>query len=499
MNITAKSLGIWWTLSLLVASAGVAADLRLVEATKRGDKEAVRSLLKQRVDVNTPQPDGATALTWAAYRDDLETADLLIAAGANVNAANDYAATPLLLACSNGSAAMVNRLSKAGANPNAAVWTGETALMKCARTGNVEAVRALLARGADVNAAESRQGNTALMWAVAEKHPDVVRELIGHRAEVKARTKNGFTPLMFAAQQGDFDCVRMLLEAGADVNEATPDGDNALLVASASGHEALSLFLLEHGANPNAAERNGITAMHYAIMNGLGQAVDGISMARSHTPYLFRPNMVELVKALLAHGANPNARLVADTVEMDPGSGYGKILRVNHRNVGGGRVSPVGVTPFILAALSFDPGLMRILVAGGANPLLATKENVTPLMAAVGLGRERAVYSSYTEEEETKVLEAVKLTVELGADVNAVETTTGLTALLSAAFYGGAERIIQFLVEKGAKLDAKTKAGQTALEIASNVPPKGSVERNLVPLAYWKGSVDLLRKLGATQ
>jgi len=498
MKISAKSLAMWWTLPLLVASAVMAADLRLVGAAKARDREAVRSLLKQHVDVNTPQPDGATALSWAAYHDDLELTDLLIASGANVNAANDYAATPLMLACTNGSADMVNRLLKAGANPNAAAWSGETVLMTCARTGNVETVKALLASGADVNAADKRQGNTALMWAVAQKHADIVRVLIEHKADVHARTQEGFTPFLFAARQGDADSAQMLLNAGAEVNEATPDGDNALLLASASGHEAFSIYLLEHGANPNAADRNGITAMHYAIMNGLGQAASGISMVRSHTPYLHRPNMVELVKALLKRGANPNAQLTAPATEMDYGPGYGKILRTAQLNVGGGRISPVGATPFLLAALSFDPDLMRILVAAGANPLLATQENVTPLMAAIGLGRERASLISYTEEQEKTILEMVKMIVDLGVDVNAVETATGLTALHCAAFYGNSERIIQFLADKGANLNVKTKAGQTALDIASNIAPKGKVERNLVPLAYWKGTVDLLLKLGST-
>lgn len=496
-----KSSAAWLTLSalsLVVASTAGAADLRLVEAAKSGDKETVRSLLKQHVDVNATQADGATALSWAAYQDDGETAGLLIAAGANVNAATDYAATPLMLACANGSAAMVDRLLKAGANPNAAAWTGETALMRCAHTGNVETVKSLLVRGAEVNAKETRQGNTALMWAVAQQHADIVRLLIEHKADVRARTQSGFTPLLFAAQQGDADSAQMLLNAGADVNEATPDGETSLLVASASGHEAFSLFLLEHGANPNAAERNGITAMHYAIMNGLGQAVEGISMVRAHTPYLHRQNMVTLVKALLAHGANPNARLTAPAKELDTGPGYGKILRINQLNVGGGRINPVGATPFLLAALSFDPDLMRILVAGGADPLLATAHNVTPLMAAIGLGRERASLISYTKEQESKIMEMAKMLVGFGVDVNAAETATGLTALHCAAFYGNSERVIQFLVEKGANLNAKTTAGQTALDIASNIAPKGKVERNLVPLAYWKGTVDLLLKLGAT-
>ena len=200
MKISAKGLGIW--LFLLAATAGAAADLRLVEAAKSGDKQAARSLLKQHVDVNASQADGATALSWAAYRDDLEATDLLISAGANVNAANDYGAAPLLLACANGSAGMVDRLLKAGANPNAAVSTGETALMRCARTGNVETVKSLLARGANVNAKETGHGDTALMWAVAQKHADIARVLIDHSADVHARTNNGFTPLLLVGGAG---------------------------------------------------------------------------------------------------------------------------------------------------------------------------------------------------------------------------------------------------------------------------------------------------------
>jgi ankyrin repeat protein len=331
---------------------------------------------------------------------------------------------------------------------------------------------------------------------VANKHSEVVRVLIEHKADVNARTDGGFTPLLFAAQQGDADSAQLLLTAGADVNVATPDGDTPLLIASASGHEAFSIYLLEHGANPNSVDRNGIAPIHYALMNGLAESASGISMG--HVPYLRRPDMTGLVKALLAHGANPNARLTAPAVENEgTGPGYGKIFIMKQLNIGGGRINPVGVTPFIMAALSFDPALMRLLVAAGADPLLTNEDHVTALMAAVGLGRERAGRIAYTPEQEKKVFEMVQYTMELGNDVNARETATGLTPLLATCFYGNSERIIQFLVDKGADLNAKTTAGQTPLAIASNIAPKGKVERNLVPLAYWKGSVDLLLKLGA--
>ena len=496
MGIKLKRLNVLVSL-LAVSILAQGNDLRLVEATKNGDQEAVRSLLKQRIDVNARQADGATALAWAAYRDDLETAGLLIGAGSDVNAANDYGATPLLLACDNGSAAMVDRLLKSGANPKAAGWTGDTALMGCARTGNVEAVKSLLTRGADVNAKDNRQMHTALLLAVAEKHPEVARMLIEHGADVHARSKGGFTALMFAAQQGDQESAQVLLNAGADVNAATPDGDTPLLVASLSGYEELSIYLLNQGANPNAVERNGITALHYALLSGL-VAITGISKISTGkiAPYLTRPNMRELTKALLAHGANPNARLVSPSVSNDGTLRYGKIIRVDTVNGGGGSVSPVGATPFLMAALTYDTSLMRTLVASGADPRLATVENVTPLMAAAGLTRPRDIGDPLPEEEEARALETVKLAAELGGDVNAVNNL-GLTALHGAAFCGS-NAIVRFLVEKGANLNAKDQAGQTPLDKALNIRPAGVVPINLLPAVVRRSTADLLLKLGAT-
>jgi ankyrin repeat protein len=327
-----------------------------------------------------------------------------------------------------------------------------------------------------------------------KKHPEVARVLIEDGADVHARSKGGFTPLLFAAQQGDLDSARILLAAGANVNAATPDGDTALLVASASGHEALAIFLLDKGADPNAAERNGITALHYAMLKGLVRMV-GINQRRPFAPYLYRPNMVELVKALLARGANPNARLVSATVPQESGPGYGKIIRIAN-NISGS-INPTGATAFMMAAVSYDASLMRILAAAGADPLLATEEGgVTALMVAAGVNRQRE--SDLTpDDEERSALEAVKVAVELGADVNAADSTTGLTALHGAAMFG-LNGVVQFLAEKGANLDAKDKAGQTPLDKALNIKPPGVLIRNLLPITTWKSTADLLLKLGAT-
>ncbi|OFW27113.1 MAG: hypothetical protein A3J28_05865 [Acidobacteria bacterium RIFCSPLOWO2_12_FULL_60_22] len=473
MGIKVKAVS-WGVVSLwsLASLAAAGSDSRLVEAVKNKDGEAVRSLLQQHVDVNARHADGSTALAWAAHWNDLEMADLLISAGADVNAQNEYGVPPLWLACNNGSAAMVEKLVKAGANPNATLLeTGETALMTCARSiGNPDAVKSLLAHGADVNVKEKQKGQTALMWALERRHQDVARVLIEHGADIHAKSKGGFTPLLFAARQGDLDSARLLLERGADVNdkapvqrvygkareqergsvgnEVVPGGLGSLLVAADSGHEALALFLVGKGADVNAADPDGFTALHYTIRKGYTILTMGQRRNASSAVYRFRPNMSELVKVLLEHGANPNAR-----IERGPEA-------VGSR----GQFALAGATPFMLAAAAGDVGLMKTLLAKGADPKMGTFDHTTPLMAAAGVGRK----ATRTKDEEAQTLEAVKLMLELGADVNEANDE-GRTALHSAAF-SWADEIIQFLVAKGARLDLEDMSGQTPLSIAEGDP-----------------------------
>ena len=469
-----------------VAAAG--SDLRLVDAARTKDAEAVRSLLKQHADVNTAEPDGTTALAWAAHWDDVGTAELLVRAGANVNAANDLGVTPLWLACSNASAGLVEILVNAGAATNSTQLAGETALMRCARTGNVAAVQALLAHGANVNATHPQRGQTALMWALEERHPETARILIEHGADIHAHSKNGFTPLLYAARQGDLESASLLVEKGADVNEPAPGGLTALLVAADSGREALAIFLLEKGANPDAADPDGLTALHYSMRKGIsilrGVVHDGLG---ADIDYLLRPNMAELVKSLLDHGANPNARIKAD------------LIRLRYHDLP--QLGLSGATPFLLAAATGDVGIMKTLLAKGADPKLATNDNTTPLMVAAGVGHRE----DRPKDEEKGALEAVKLMVELGADVNAanrslpttspfhqVSESDGLTAMHGAA-YTGANEIIQFLAEKGAKLDAEDRFGQTPLSIAEGDP---NVLMDDHEVSAHPASAALIRKLG---
>ena len=465
----------------LLAAVPVAAGAeddgrRLIEAVRAEDAGAVRSLLDRGADVRAAQPDGATALHWASYRDASAVAALLIAAGADVDAANDYGITPLALACENGAGAMVRRLLEAGADPNVSRATGETPLMTCARTGDGGAVEALLARGADPDAAESWRKQTALMWAAGAGHTPVARALVAHGADARARSAAGFTPLLIAAREDRPALARLLLDAGAEVSAETPDGLTPLLVATLRGHAALAVSLLERGADPNAGGA-GYTALHWAAGSWhteLTGSLRGIATERDdewRSLNGLRSGRLALVEALLARGANPDARLVAHP----PQFGF-----ASQRF----RVSPVGATPFLLAAMDGNLAVMRALAAAGVDLRLATEQGTTPLMAASGLGRVPAE----TRVTESESLEAVRFLLRHGADVNAANGD-GRTALHGAAHIRS-DALVQLLVDHGAEVRAGDRRGITPLMIAEG---GGHI---LLPGLGGGSTADLLRALG---
>jgi ankyrin repeat protein len=483
--------GSWLVLLMLsvtsVASSGDAA--LLLEAAKRQDTMTVRALLKQNVDVNTRQADGATALHWATHWNDMEMARALIGADADVNAANDFGVTPLSLACSNRSAALVEMLLQAGADPNSSHLTGETVLMKCAWAGNATSVRALLDAGAVVNARESTYGQTALMWAVYQHHPEVVRLLVERGADVNAHSATGFTPLLFAARVGAVEAAKILLSAGARVNE--PDtGTKAtpVLVATVRGHATLTQLLLQHGADANA-DGAGYTALHWAAGSwetGL-TGINGIKRPQpSHEWNTFaglqRPAKLEVVRALLAHGASPNSRMRTPPTRIGIS-----------RAIGEEGVSLKGATPFFVAAMAADVEVMQVLAANGADPNLTNEDGTTPLMVASGLGR--VIGESFVTDADS--VRALRLLLELGSDVNAVNKA-GNTALHGAAQVRS-NGTVQVLVEHGAELNVKNKNRQTPLMIAERTSVSNSAEAQFFDDKAGKGIAiaQLLRKLGA--
>lgn len=524
LTVRRTLIGAWFFPFLAVVGLAAGGDFRLLDAVKAGDRQAVRALLAAGGDLNAPGDDGNSALAWAVNRGDPEITDLLINAGADVNAANDYGIAPLSLACTNGDSEMVERLLLAGADPNGAQPTGETPLMTCARSGNAKAVEALLARKADVNAREAK-GQTALMWAAAENHSEVVRALLAHGADANARshvepleapvrastyfpdvhfpaTTGGFTALHFAAQQGDVESARILIEGGADVNASTAEDGSPLVVASASGHEKLAMFLLEKGADPNAKDGYGITPLHWALQEGLHE-LSGAG-ANPTDRFWWHPNMPELARALVTHGANPNARIEKDFSPYD----FAPVGRTIGNNLP--QISLAGATPFLLATAVADVGLMRLLVESRADPKLTTVQNTTPLMVAAGLGRERRRGSASTGAG--NYLEAAKLLVSLGAvDVNAAESPGKRRAIHAATNMGSLE-MIQFLAANGADLEAKDRYGQTPMTIALGDPeglafrplPGSGVDYTFRGVgtggigATTQKIVDLLLSLGAT-
>ena len=489
---------------VLAGADATAADHQLADAAERQDRATFDRLLKQGVDVNAAQPDGATALHWAAHWDDLEAVDRLLRAKAAVNAANDHKVTPLALACENRSLAIVERLLKAGANANATVSTGETALMTASRTGHVGVVKALLAAGANVNAVQPSHSQTALMWAVAEQHSDVAQALIERGADVKARSKvrrrtvqtgdrygdqlsiknvgpvdmGGFTPLLFAARVGDVRSAEHLLRAGADANDRAPNGASVLVIAAHSGHGPVARLLIDKGADPSAADA-GYAALHAAVLRG----------------------DLDLVKALLAKGADSNARLAKGT----PSRYYSKDYAFNE--------STVGATPLWLAARYGEPEIMRALVAAGANPRFTMPDGMTTLMQAIvvtrGIGTFRAgdrreryqgpadVAAKAVGEEERITLETAKAAIELGADVRAMNKD-GDTALHTAVGLG-LNSVVQLLADSGADLEAKNKKGVTPLAAATNRAARPPAVQYFGAADDTASTADLLRKLGAKQ
>lgn len=445
------------------ARATEAVDAGLIAAIRAGDEAGVRTAIADGADVTAAEADGTTPLHWAVQSDHPTIVDLVLAAGAAVDAANRYGVPPLALACTNGSAAIVERLLGAGADANAMLAEGETVVMTAARTGALDVVELLLDYGADLNVAETWRGQTALMWAAAEGHAHLIPTLLSHGADPTARSTTGWTALLFAAREGQIDVVQTLLEGGANVAEALPvvekrrrggssaggsaTGLNAFLLAAANAHYELAALLVDRGADVNTDSR-GWTALHQiswvrkaGIAGSNNPAPEGSGAMTS----------LEFVRRIVAAGADVNAR-----VTTRPPAG---ITRLNF----------IGGTPFLLAARTGDAELMRLLDELGADPLLPNEDNTTPIMVAAGVGTSSPGEDPGTEPE---VLEAVKVALELGGDLNAVDDN-GETVIHGAA-YKQLPKVVAFLADAGADVDVWNQPnakGRTPLDIAMGVTP----------------------------
>ena len=455
--------------STFLAGAAFAAEniLTLQTAAKDGNRAAVQSLLNSPVKPNVAGAEGTAALVWAASRNDVEMADMLLRAGVNAKGANEFGATAVYAAAAHANPAMVSKLLAAGADPNIAIVSGETPLMMAARRGHIETVRALLSGGANPNAAENNGGQTALMIAVVERHQAVTEELIKRGADIKLGSKTGFTPLMFAVQQGDETAVRTMLNAGATANDMQPGTKlTPIIVASAMLHDKVVDLLLANGANPNAIDSRGYTALHLVVRD----SEYGLDLRSKDT-------VTKITKALLAHKADPNIKLVQE-----------------HPATTGNEVSLGGSTALILAAEVNNYDTVKALLDAGANSKLTTDAGHNALHMAAGGATD--VQRMRSPEERATAIKTVKLLVESGVDVND-PGQFGWTAL-QAATYQGMVDVMEYLVSKGANVDAMDTFGQTPLSVAMTILTADIGARRLqIPRRYRKDVVDSLVKMGA--
>jgi ankyrin repeat protein len=487
---------------LMRAAPAAQAPVDLIDAVKREDVAAVRTQLARRVNVNGQAADGSTALHWAAQRNNLQLVDLLVRAGASAKASTRYNVPPLYFAALNGNAAVIERLLAAGADANGSAYEGQTMLMTAALAGRPDAVRLLLQRGAKVDVAEPYRGQTALMWAASEGNTDAAAVLLEAGASITATSTGGFTPLLFAVRNAHLDTARMLLDRGANVNDVAPDGTSALGMAAVNAYYELASMLLDHGANPNAPDPRGSVLHTVAWLRkpgadgaaGVGNTPQGTPQQTGHVTPL------QLAKKLLERGANPNTRV--EWREPTFGKEGGTARNPPNVRLGRHLLSYIGATPFYVAAKNGDAPLMRLLADHGANPTTPSKAGITPLMVAAGLdyweGESPGPFTGVTEAER---LDAVKLAIELGNDVNAhavfgdyrmdgdVAYTllyyphniddllelgvgdprwSGSTPLIGAVV-SGQPSIVQYLLERGARPDARTALGWTPLDVAQGV------------------------------
>src|SRR5688572_6672255 len=470
----------------LALAAAAHAQSPLAERIQAGDRRMALELVAKGADVNQTQPDGTTPLHWAVYRFDRELVQTLLKRGARVNHVNRYGASPLSEAVRVANLEITEMLLEAGADANVTNEDGQTALMLAARTGNVALATRLVQRGADVNRRERFRNQSAVMWAAAQNHPDMVAFLISKGADLTVRAQandwetqitseprvqyrptGGLTPLLYAARAGCLGCVKAMLDAGADKDRPNPDGMTPMIMALDNGYPAVAQYLLDRGADPRTWDWWGRTPLYVAVtMRG---GLDGRAGSRA-------PESLAFIKALLAAGVNVNAQLAF----KEPSRG-GRDNRFRDD------LLTTGATPLLRAAQTFDNEVVRLLLERGALIDLPNASGVTPFMAAAGVGTRTGggvLGPGIPDNIVALSLETMEILRKAGADVNArITDVTSLTARIARAntltgrqgqttlFFvaeTGRTEVVKYLLANGAKTDVVDDTGKSPIDLVAS-------------------------------
>jgi ankyrin repeat protein len=359
----------------------------VADAAQQGDKETVRTLLKQAADVNAAQGDGMTALHWAAMKNDVDLAQTLLYAGANPRATTRIGSyTPLILAAKTGNAAVMDPLIKAGADVNAKTSNGTTPLMLAAASGDVDAVSRLIEAGADVNAKESTRAETATMFAAASNRAAVIRLLAGHGADLNATTsivnlndldRNAFGGILFG-------------------NPAPPpaEGREGRGGRGAGGAPATAASQTAQGGQPGRNFPGGGRGQGRAGIDRQYQLNELVYTQGGMTPLLFasRQGYTEAAQALLDAGVDVNQLSAGDHTSA-----------------------------LLIATINGHFDLAKVLLDHGADPNLTSENGAAPLYAA--LNCEWAPKSLYPQpraylNQNVSYLDLAAALLDKGADPN---------------------------------------------------------------------------------
>ena len=404
----------------------------LMAASRTGNVEAIQVLLDHGADVNARETlRGTTPLMWAADEGHAAAIQLLIQRGADFKARSDMtergrgpalgkANDPRKQVAAQGRALAAGRaldlrdLSALRGDNNGIGGQGGGAIARGGRTRGGRAPNGRATDGAD-------QG--------FDQNDDAAVAAFGFRGRPAPKDGGALTPLVYAVRADDLDSVKVLLAAGADVNQVTGYGWSPLLVATQNRYYRLGAYLIDHGADVNLANHGGWTPLYLATDNRNIESGD-YPVRKGDMDHL------DFIKLLLDKGANVNARM-KDSTET-------RTVFTNQW------LDENGATAFLRASQSGDLVLMKLLLAHGADPKIDTVLHVTALEVAAGIGWVEGITYEWSPEA---TLEAVKMLLDLGLDVNA-QADTGRTALHGAAHKGRTD-IIQVLVDHGAKLDVR--------------------------------------------